>query len=209
MTTGRRATVLVLTLWACPRGIREEPVDVASLSLACRPASIGVQCRLLALLRDGTGPPRDVTAHATWHVTGTAEMRLSTVGLMQATGDGDVAIDTNYQSRTARVLVRLTPDHPAQFLATVRGAVYVADQGRLTPLSKARVEVVGGPGLGKQTTTGVDGTYELPAVVPGDIVIRATRIGFIPSVLSARIQPGENRISVVVAVEPPTRGLAL
>jgi hypothetical protein len=122
---------------------------------------------------------------------------------MQATGDGDVVIDTDYQSSTARVAVRLTPNHPAQLLATVRGAVYVSDRGRLRPLANACVEVVSGPSLGKQTTTHGDGTYDLPAVVSGGIVIRATKIGFVPTDLSAQIRPGDNRISVAIAVEPP------
>jgi Carboxypeptidase regulatory-like domain len=217
MTPGRRVTgvcwwacslALVGTLLACPGEIREQPVDVASLSLACRPASHGVECRLLALLRDATGPPRDVTTRASWHVGGAAEIHLSRLGVIHATGNGDVAIDTDYQSKTARVMVRLTPGHPAQLLATVRGAVYVSDRGRLTPLVNARVEVVGGPGAGNQTTTGGDGTYELPAVVPGDIVIRATRNGFEPAVLSAQIQPGDNRISLVVTAEPAIKVLA-
>jgi hypothetical protein len=184
-------------------------VDVASLSLACRPVARGVQCQLLALSRNGTLAPRDVTAWASWHVAGAAEMHLSPVGVMQATGDGDVVIDTDYQSNTARVAVRLTPNHPAQLLATVRGAIYVSDRGRLRPLAHACVEVVSGPSSGKQTTTHGDGTYELPAVVPGDIVIRATKIGFVPTDLSAQIWPGDNRISVELAVEAPTRMLPL
>jgi hypothetical protein len=199
---------VVAILVACPGEIREQPMGVASLSLTCRPVSYGVQCRLLALSRDGTRPPRDVTARASWHVAGTAEMHLSTGGVMDATGNGDVAIDTDYQSKTARVVVRLTPGHPAQLLATVRGAVYVSDRGRLTPLANARVEVVGGPSFGKQTTTDGAGTYELPAIVPGDIVIRATKNGFVPAVLPSQTQPGDNRISLVVAAEPPIKVLA-
>ena len=127
---------------------------------------------------------------------------------MHATGNGDVVIATDYQSKTARVIVRLMPGHPAQLLATIRGAVYVSDRGRLTPLGDARVEVVGGLSLGKRTTTAGDGTYELPAVVPGDIVIRATRKGFEPAVLSVQIQPGDNRISLVVTAEPTIKVLA-
>jgi hypothetical protein len=217
MTAPRRVTgvswwacclALVGTLLACPVEIREQPVEVASLSLACRPALHGVECRLLALLRDAAGPPRDVTTRASWHIGGAAEIHLSRLGVMHATGNGDVAIDTDYQSKTARVMVRMTPDHPAQLLATVRGAVYVSDRGRLTPLANALVEVVGGPSPGKQATTGDDGAYELPAVVPGDIVIRATRNGFEPAVLSARIRPGDNRISLVVTAEPTIKVLA-
>jgi hypothetical protein len=191
-------------LLACPREIREDSVDLSSLSLACRPVAQGVQCQLFALLRNGTLAPRDVTAWASWHVAGRAQEHLSSVG-MQATGDGDVVIDANYQSKTERIWIRLTPNHPAQLLATIRGAVYVAARGRLSPLADARVEVLSGPSVGKQTTTHDDGSYELPAVVPGEIVIRATKIGFVPTDLTAQIWPGDNRISVAIAVEASDR----
>jgi hypothetical protein len=191
---------LVGILLACPREIREDRVDLASLSLACRPTAQGVQCQLLALSRNGTLAPRDVTTSASWHMAGSAQMHLSSVG-MQATGDGEVVIDANYQSKTARIWIRLTPNHPAQLLATIGGAVYVSDSGRLSPLANARVEVVSGPSVGKRTTTSDDGSYELPAVVPGEIVIRATKMGFVPADLTVQIWPGDNRISVAVAVE--------
>jgi hypothetical protein len=199
--------VLVGTLLACPRDIREEREDVASLSLACRPVARGAQCELLALLRNGTLPPRDVTAWASWRVPSTAEMHLSPAGVMQATGVGDVVIDADYQSKTARAALRLTPDHPAQPLAIVRGAVYVSDRGRLRALANACVEVVSGPSLGKRTTTHGDGTYELPAVVPGEIAIRATKIGFVSTDLSVQIRPGDNRISMPIVVEAPIKVL--
>jgi hypothetical protein len=209
MTFGRLCSLaLVGTLFGCPREIHEEPVDVAALRLECRPASHGVQCRLLALLRDATGPPRDVTVRAAWHMAGQAEMHLSAVGVMQAIGNGDVAIATDYQSRTAHLMVRLTPNRPGQLLATIRGVVYVPGRGRLTPLANAQVQVISGSGPGKQTTTRGDGTYELVGVVPGNIVIRATKIGVAPADQSAEIRPGENRISVAVAVEPPNTVVA-
>jgi hypothetical protein len=179
-------------------------MDVASLNLTCRPVARGVQCQLLALLRSGTLAPRDVTASASWHVAGTAGMHVSPEGMV-ATGDGDVLIDTDYQSKTARLWIRLTPHHPAQLLGTVQGSVYLSVRGWLRPVAHARVEVVSGPSLGKQTTTRDDGTYELPAVVPGDIVIRATKNGFVPTELAARIWPGDNRISVAIAVAPPIK----
>jgi hypothetical protein len=201
--------ILVGTLSACPREIREEPVDVASLNLACGPVSRdGVQCRLLALSRDVARPPRDVTGWASWHVTGAAKLYLAQPGVMRATGDGEVVIDTRYRSRTARVMVRLAPEHSAQLLATVRGAVYGHDRGRLRPMASARVEVVDGPNLGKQTTTHDDGTYELPALVPGDIVIRATKIPYVPTDLPARIGPGDNRISVALETRSPADTVA-
>ncbi len=101
-------------------------------------------------------------------------------------------------------MVRLTPGHPAQFLATVRGAVYLHDHGRLRPVANVRIEVVEGPNLGKQTTTRADGTYELPGLIPGDLgdsgYQRAlTRPGIPPE----RILPGDNRISVPLEIPPP------
>jgi hypothetical protein len=203
---GSEATFLILvgTLSVCPREIREQPVDVASLNLACRPASSdGVECRLLALSPDVARPPRDVTTWASWHVTGPARMDLVRPGVVRATGDGAVAIDTRYQSRTAHLMVRLTPGHPAQFLATVRGAVYLHDHGRLRPVANVRIEVVEGPNLGKQTTTRADGTYELPGLIPGDLVIRATKSPYAPRDLPERILPGDNRISVPLEIPPP------
>jgi hypothetical protein len=202
--------VLLGTLSAWPREIRQEAVDVASLNLTCGPGSRdGVQCRLIATSRDVSRPPRDVTAWASWHVTGAARMYLAPAGVMQATGEGEAVIDTRYQSRTARVMVRLTPDHPAQLLVTVRGAVYVDDRGRLTPVANARVEVVGGPNCGKLTTTDDDGTYELHALLPGEIVIRAAKVPYLPATLPARIRPGDNRISLALEMGPPVRALAV
>jgi len=196
-------------LMACPRETCDESVDVASLSLACRAVVAGVQCRLLALSRDVTQSPRDVTAWASWHVGGGADLHLPPAGVIQATGDGDVVIETDYESKRARVVVRLTPSQPAQILATLRGVVYIYDRGRLRPVVDACVEVVSGPDLGKHTTTAADGTYELPTLLPGDLAIHITKIGFTPKNLSTQIQPGDNRLSPVISIEPPTRDSAL
>jgi hypothetical protein len=201
------ALIFAGTLSAFPGEIRDEPVDVASLNLACGPESRdGVRCRLLALSRDAARPPRDVTSQASWHVTGAARTYLAPPGVLRATGDGEVVIDARYCSRTARAIVRLTPDRPAQVLASVRGTVYVHDRGRLEPVVNAVVEVVGGPNLGKQTVTGGDGTYELPGLVPGEIVIRATKIPYGPTDQPARILPGDNRISVAFTRWSPGAG---
>jgi hypothetical protein len=201
--------VLVGILLACLGQIREEPMEVASLNLACHPVSRGAECHLLALFRNGTLPARDVTGWASWRAAGIAEMHLTPEGAVQLSGRGDVVIDTRFQSCTARTLVRLTPDQPAQLLATVRGAVYVSDRGRLTPMANARVEVVSGSSVGPQTTTHDDGSYELTPVVPGQLVIHSTKRGFVGTDLPVHIQPGDNRVSVVLFVEPRTEDLTL
>ena len=184
-----------------PRDSGEAPDHVTSLSLSCRPVLRGAQCQLRAL-GDGTTPPRDVTAWASWRVAGNAKVGRSPEGTMQVTGDGDAEVTTTYRSRTARVIVRLTPDRPAAFLATIRGVVYVSDGGNLRPLANARVEVIGEP-PDKHTTTAGDGSYELSAVVPGSIVIRAAKTGFVSTALPAEVSAGDNRISLVVEVESP------
>jgi hypothetical protein len=201
------AVVGMLTV--APREMYDEVMDVASLSLTCRPAEVGVQCHLLALSRAVTEPPRDVTAWASWHVGGGADMYLLSAGVMQANGSGDVVIETDYASKRARVMVRLTPSQPALILASLRGVVYAYDRGQLRPVADARVEVAAGPSLGKQTTTQADGTYELSALLPGDIAIRITKFGFTPSDLSTQIQAGDNRASPVIAIQPPTGDSAL
>jgi hypothetical protein len=197
-------------LFALPAEIRDQPMEVAALQLACQPSAHGASCRLLALFHNATHPPRDVTGWAFWRVAGAVDLHLSAVGAMEASGMGDIVLDTRYQSHTIRTSMRLTPHRPAQLLAVVRGAVYVADRGRLTPAANAQVEVVSGPSHGGgHTTTRDDGTYELVALAPGQVVIHPTKSGFVATDLSIEILPGINMISLVLFAEVPNGTLAL
>jgi hypothetical protein len=74
--------------------------------------------------------------------------------------------------------VRLTRDHPGQMLATLRGRVYVEVGGEFRPVALVRIEILSGPATGTCTMTSRDGSYELAGLVPGDFVIRATKIGY-------------------------------
>jgi hypothetical protein len=196
-------------LLACPREIREAPMEVASLHLECRPVSRGAACRLFGLSRTGTRPPQDVTAWAVWRLAGPAEMHLSPTEGLEASGMGDVIIATRYQSHTAQTVVRLTRGQPAQLLAVLRGTVYASDRGRLTPVAHARVEAVSGSRVGPHTTTRDDGTYELIALVPGHVVIHPMKNGFVATDRPVEIQTGDNRLSVVLFAAPQTGTLAL
>ena len=49
---------LVGILWAFGREHPREPEAIASLRLTCSPASRGVNCKLFALFRDVSRPPR-------------------------------------------------------------------------------------------------------------------------------------------------------
>ena len=72
----------------------------------------------------------------------------------------------------------MTRDGPGQMLAALRGLVYVERDGTLRPVAHSHVEVVGGPDAGLSTTTLWDGSYVFVGLVPGDVVIRATKVGY-------------------------------
>jgi hypothetical protein len=194
---------------ACGCGASPDAQDVAALHLTCAPASRGVHCRLLALSRDVSLSPRDVTAEASWRLSGIAGAHMSVDGVIDAPADGDVEIETQYASRRVRARVRLARDHPGQMLAGVRGQVYAEEDRTLRPIAHARVEVVGGPSAGLATTTLEDGSYEFAGVVTGNIVIRATKIGYTVAEVSTRLDPGDNRVSLLIEVVPPTTTSAL
>jgi hypothetical protein len=174
---------------------REEP-QVASVSLTCAPAERGARCRLVALFRDVARMPRDVTAEASWRVTGVTDAHISPIGIVDTPNAGDVTIEARFQTRRASVSVRLVPGQSGQILATLRGTVYVETLSGLCPLAHARVELVRGPSAGISTAAGDDGTYEFTALLPGEVTIRVSGIGFDSSDTSTEVIPGENQVSV-------------
>jgi hypothetical protein len=94
--------------------------------------------------------------------------------------------------------VRLTRDHPGQMLATLRGRVYVEVGGEFRPVALVRIEILSGPATGTCTMTSRDGSYELAGLVPGDFVIRATKIGYTGADALAAVDPGDNRLSLLI-----------
>jgi hypothetical protein len=89
-------------------------------------------------------------------------------------------------------------------LAALRGRVYVETGGVLKPVAQAHVEVVGGPNAGVSTTTVGDGSYEFIALVPGEVAVRVTKIGCTAAEGSTEMQPGDNKLSLLVELVPPT-----
>jgi hypothetical protein len=162
-----------------------------------------VRCRLLALSRDVSRPALDVTARASWRVTGKAGAGISIDGAIDAPADGDVEIDGQFGGRHVGARARLTPGRPGQMLATVRGHVYAETQGILRPVAYARVEVVKGPCAGLSTTTRDDGSYEFVGLVTSMIAIRAVKIGHTAGEHSIQLYPGENRLSLLIEALPP------
>jgi len=196
---------LIEILSACGRARPTDPQDVASLNLTCALAPRGVHCRLLALSRDVSRAPRDVTADASWHLSGVVGAQISADGGITVPADGDIELDAHYQSYRMQAWARLTRDGPGHMLAALRGRVYVERDGTLRPVAVARVEVVSGPSAGLVVTTADDGSYELVGLMPGDVVIRATKIGCTTAEGSTQIFPGVNRLSLLIEPVPPTR----
>jgi hypothetical protein len=190
---------------SCDRGDSHDDQEVASLYLTCAPASRGVHCQLLALSRDVSQAPRDVTPKASWRVSGIAGTQVSADGTIDAPADGDLTIHAQYASHRVQAQVRLARDRPGQMLAAVRGRVYAERDGTLRPVPSARVEVVGGPSAGLSTTTREDGSYELGGVVPVDVVVRATKVGYTPAEGSTELHSGDNRLNLLIEIVPQTR----
>jgi hypothetical protein len=165
----------------------------------CRPAEQGVRCQLLALFRDVSQPPRDVTAEASWRVSGAGGAKVSAVGLIAAAEDGEVEIRGEYGWHSASARARLKRGRPGQLLGTLRGRVYIQAESELKPVGQVRVEIVSGPAAGTWTTTRDDGSYELVGLEPGDFLLRATKIGYADADGLAPIHPGDNRVSLLIA----------
>ncbi len=200
---------VVAVLSACGRAGSPAAPDVASLSLTCTPTSRGVQCRLVALARDVSQSPRDVTAEASWQLAGLAGAETSAEGVVEAPTDGDLEVGAQFQWHRAHVRVRLARGHPGQVLGTLRGRVYAETDGILHPMARVRVVLVDGPSSGLSTTTLEDGSYEFVGVVPGDVVVRATKIGYTAADGSTQLSPGDNRLSLLIEALPPNAASTL
>jgi carboxypeptidase family protein len=209
MYTCRSLFVIAGIVYACGRGGSHGGQEITSLYLACASAWRGVHCQLLALSRDVSQSPRDVTAEASWRLSGVAGARISPGGVIEAPEDGDLEIDAQFQARHATAHARLRRDRPGQMLAALRGRVYVERDGALRPVAHARVEVVGGPSVGLSTTTAGDGSYEFVTLVPGDALIRATHVGCTAAEGSTQIRSGDNRLSLLIEFVPLTSASAL
>jgi hypothetical protein len=191
------AISLIGALSGCRREV-SHTFPVASVRLTCWPIVRSVQCQLLALSRDVSQTPLDVTSEASWHLSGIAGAHVSAVGVIEAAGEGDVEIHADYQSHPAHRMVRLVRSGPGQLLAILRGRALVEDDGSLQPVAGVRVEVVSGPDAGKSATTESDGRYELAGVVPGTLELRATKPGYESTDLAVSIEPGDAHVTVLM-----------
>jgi hypothetical protein len=218
-------------LLGCGREASRASLSIVAVRLTCQPIARGVQCRLLALSRDASQPPRDVTADASWHLSGGAGAHVSTAGIVEAApagdasdandagnaGDGggrsgmeDVEIAADYQSLSAHRMVRLSRTGPGQVLAVLSGRALVEDKGALRPVAAVRLEVVSGPDAGKSATTDRDGGYELTGLAPGKVDLRATKPGYDVTAVTVSLEPGDARLTVLMERRlSPSGGAAL
>src|SRR5690242_14286956 len=67
----------------CDRAHRIDHDEIASINLTCAPTAQGVHCRLVALYRDVSRSPRDVTADASWRLAGPAGTEMAPHGVIE------------------------------------------------------------------------------------------------------------------------------
>jgi hypothetical protein len=189
---------LIGALPGCRPAAARNAFSVASVRLTCWPIERGVQCQVLALSRDVRQAPRDVTREASWHFSGVTGAQVSTTGIVEATDEGNVEINVDYQSQIAHCMARLARSGPGQLLAIVQGRAFVEDDDSLQPVLGVRIEVVSGPDAGTSATTGPDGGFALGGVAPGTFDLRATKGGYPPTELRVSVEPGDTRTNVLM-----------
>jgi hypothetical protein len=206
----RTIGVCAMTLFpllGCGREASRALVSVAAVHLTCGPIARGVQCRLLALSRDASQAPRDVTREAAWHLSGVRGAHVSNAGIVEAAGDlGDAEIAADYQSLSAHRMVRLSRTGPGQVLAVLSGRALTDEQGALRPVAAVRLEVVSGPDAGKSAMTDRDGGYELAGLAPGKLELRATRPGYDVTSVTVSLEAGDARLTVLMERRSSPRG---
>jgi hypothetical protein len=198
--------VTLLSLPGCGREGSRDSLSIAAVRLTCGPIDRGVQCRLLALSRDASQAPRDVTREAAWRLSGVRGARVN-AGIVEAAGDlGDAEIAASYQSLSAHRMVRLNRAGPGQVLAVLSGRALTEDKGALRPVAAVRLEVVGGPDAGKSVMTDRDGGYELAGLAPGKLELRATRPGYDVTSVTVSLEAGDARLTVLMERRSSPRG---
>ena len=145
---------------ACTRS-RDQPGPVASLSMTCVPIAEGVRCRVLALSRDVSQAPREVTGAVAWRLSGSATGEMSPPGVIRRVVDGNLDVTAQYADASAHAAVRLAPGTPGQLLGGIHRTVFAEDNTRLFPVPEVQVGIVGADRVETQTRTRADGTFEL------------------------------------------------
>jgi hypothetical protein len=171
---------------------------VASVHVICAPVLDNLQCSPVALMSDVSRPVRTVTAEATWQLSPPNLARLVAPGTIRGAGEGDVDIDVSYQSKHAHVAARFSGDAPPVLLGMIHGRVFAPTERGLQPLAGVQLAVVDGANAGRLTSTGVDGGYELTHLVPEDLSLQATKLGYFPANTSAHLWAGDGTVSLTM-----------
>ena len=200
---GVLAGAMAVSAGCSPR--REPPGPVASLSLTCASIPDGVRCRVIALSRDVSQAARDVTGDVSWRLSGSATGRMSPPGVIHTVLDGNLDVNAQYESASAHAAVRLALGSLGRLLGAIHGTVYAEDDTRLRPLPGVHVGIGRSDSAGTQTSTRTDGTYDLVWIVPGEVVLHATKTGYEPTEATTALLPSDTTISLVLqASRAPT-----
>jgi hypothetical protein len=124
---------------------------------------------------------------------------MSPPGVIHRVLDGNLDVDAHYESASAHAAVRLALGKPGRLLGAIHGTVFAEDDMRLRPLPGVQLEIVSGDSAGTLTTTRSDGTYDLVWIVPGEVVLHATKARYEPTEATTALRPGDTAISLVLS----------
>jgi hypothetical protein len=145
----------------------------------------------------------DVTASAEWQVRPSAVARVVWPGAVDPLNDGDAEISAYYDSKEAKVSVRLSPTHEAQLLGSVHGTVVGRGPDGFYPAVSVQVQVVAGENAGRSATTLEDGSFTLERLLPGDDEICVSGEGYLTTTVPVHLWAGESHVNVLVTQRPP------
>jgi hypothetical protein len=147
------------------------PPTVTSVSVAGPgSAQAGQTAAMVAVANMSDGTTQTVTTTAMWLSSNPAAAPVSATGVVtfQAVGESDIR--ATFSGQTGMLHVTVTARPASSF--TLFGIVTETNSNR--PVLGARVEVINGPNVGRNTTTDGNGYYSMP-LVEGTFALRFSR----------------------------------
>jgi hypothetical protein len=172
--------LLLLSATACadnpaaPTPLAGPEPDGPILAISCNEEVGGYRCR--ASLMSPTTASQDVTGLATWSTSDTSIATVNTVGYVNVTQGGEVAIRAEYRGLAGFTAFSVQPGGLRYYHRALGG--WIRDRETEAKIGGVAVEIVSGPNAGRSTTAGPDGSYRIYDLEPGTFTVRFTTAGY-------------------------------
>jgi hypothetical protein len=161
-------------------------------------ATVGQTAALVATATYSDGSTAQVTNDAAWDSSNNSVASVSSVGMVEFKGAGDVDLKASYRGMNSSMHVSVTAPEAAR--PTLIGVVTDADSGR--PIAGVTVTVVDGPNANRSTQSDGNGYYSLGNMTPS-----AFTIGFQREFYTTTTRPvglfTDQRIDVALKLASP------